>query len=192
MAAATEAAESVIRFEAEVVSVEGRRIVRLPTEASAQLPSRGQVAVEGTLDGRDFTGVLEPDGLRGHWLDIDRPSALAPNSADSSTPSPSNETVSVVLTPTKAWPEPEVPADLRAALDAAPSSAATWLDITPMARWEWVRWITATRSPSTRDRRIEVGISKLDRGSRRPCCFDLSSCTDPDLSRSGKLLLPSH
>ena len=129
MAAAISREGSVIRFEAEVVSVEGRRIVRLPADASTQLPSRGQVAAEGTVDGREFTAVIEPDGLRGHWIDI-----------------------------------------------------------TPMARWEWVRWITSTRSPATRARRVEVGISKLDRGSRRPCCFDLASCTDPDLSRSGKLV----
>jgi hypothetical protein len=56
-----------------------------------------------------------------------------------------------------------------------------------MARWEWVRWIGATRSEDTRARRVEVSIDKLRTGSRRPCCFDLASCTDPELARSGKL-----
>ena len=56
-----------------------------------------------------------------------------------------------------------------------------------MARWEWVRWINSTRVVKTRERRIEVGLSKLEDGKRRPCCFDLSSCTDPELSKSGKL-----
>jgi hypothetical protein len=63
-----------------------------------------------------------------------------------------------------------------------------WKDITPMARWEWVRWINATKNPDTRKRRVEVGISKLRSGKRRPCCFDLAACTDPDLSKNGKLV----
>ena len=33
-------------------------------------------------------------------------------------------------------------------------------------------------------------IDKLRGGKRRPCCFDLSSCTDPELARSGKLIAP--
>jgi len=170
----------VIHFEADVESVAGRRIVRLPAAVSAQLPSRGQVAVEGRIGGRDFADVIEPDGLRGHWVDVDRLGG-----------EPTDGTVSIEFAPAGSWPEPSVPDDLRSALGEAPASSATWDDITPMARWEWVRWITSTKSPSTRERRIEVGISKLDRGSRRPCCFDLSSCTDPDLSKSGKLLPPA-
>ena len=27
-------------------------------------------------------------------------------------------------------------------------------------------------------------------GARRPCCFNLSACTDPDLSKNGRLLEP--
>jgi len=184
-------AASVTRFDATVESLAGRRIARLPAEVSAQLPSRGQVAIEGRVDGRDFVAVIEPDGLRGHWVDLERLGAnphAATTEADVTTAS---RTVTIEFAPAESWPEPEVPADFRSALDQAQTASATWSDITSMARWEWVRWITSTRSPATRDRRIEVGISKLDRGSRRPCCFDLSSCTDPDLSRSGKLLPPS-
>ena len=84
--------------------------------------------------------------------------------------------------------EPDVPDDLAAALAEAPAKIrAVWEDITPMARWEWVRWVQATSNPETRQRRVEVSISKMDNGKRRPCCFDLSSCTDPNLSKSGKL-----
>ncbi|GAA2229179.1 YdeI/OmpD-associated family protein [Herbiconiux moechotypicola] len=174
---------ATIRFEAPVVTRGERRIAFLPAEASAALPSRGQVAVEGTLDGRPFeVAVVEPDGLRGHWIDVERLSAGLQGD-----PAGAPESVTLEFAPAGTWPEPEVPADLQTALDGAPASAATWADITPMARWEWVRWIASTRSPGTRARRVEVGIDKLDRGSRRPCCFDLSSCTDPELAKSGKL-----
>jgi len=59
-----------------------------------------------------------------------------------------------------------------------------------MARWEWVRWVNATRNPGTGQRRVEVSISKMQSGKRRPCCFNLAACTDPDLSKNGKLIKP--
>ena len=31
-----------------------------------------------------------------------------------------------------------------------------WKAITPMARWEWVRWVNATVNRDTRKRRVEV------------------------------------
>ena len=92
---------------------------------------------------------------------------------------------------TRDWPEPSVPPDLAAALAGAPQKIQNlWKEITPMARWEWVRWVNATRNPDTRARRVEVSISKMQGGKRRPCCFNLSACTDPDLSKNGRLLDP--
>ena len=61
--------------------------------------------------------------------------------------------------------------------------------ITPMARSEWVRWVNATKNPDTRERRVAVSLSKLSSGKRRPCCFNLAACTDPDfLSKNGQLV----
>jgi uncharacterized protein YdeI (YjbR/CyaY-like superfamily) len=98
----------------------------------------------------------------------------------------------LAIEPVKDWPEPAVPEDLRSALLAAPNKIrALWNDITPMARWEWVRWVNATRNPGTRQRRVEVSISKMKSGKRRPCCFNLAACTDPHLSKNGKLLEPA-
>jgi hypothetical protein len=28
-------------------------------------------------------------------------------------------------------------------------------------------------------------------GKRRPCCFNLAACTDPNLSKSGRLIEPA-
>ncbi|MGA8466491.1 MAG: YdeI/OmpD-associated family protein [Trebonia sp.] len=84
-----------------------------------------------------------------------------------------------------------MPRDLAAALAGAPQKIQNlWNEITPMARGEWVRWINATKNPDTRTRRVEVSISKMQGGKRRPCCFNLSACTDPDLSKYGRLLKP--
>ena len=70
--------------------------------------------------------------------------------------------------PTKDWPEPEIPEDFQTALADAPDISESWTSITPMARWEWVRWINATKNLQTRERRVEVGISKLDLVSDGP------------------------
>lgn len=166
---------AAIRFSAPVIHLGERAIVRVPAEISAGLPSRGQVSVVGTIDEQPFETVVEPDGRRGHWINVSG--------------APGSEVV-IEFEPTKQWPEPNVPEDFHDALAAAPVSAATWAAITPMARWEWVRWVNATRNPDTRAKRIEAGMDKLRKGMRRPCCFDLSSCTDPELSKSGKLIEP--
>jgi uncharacterized protein YdeI (YjbR/CyaY-like superfamily) len=102
------------------------------------------------------------------------------------------DTAALDIEVTKDWPEPSVPQDLATALAAAPPKIQhLWHEITPMARWEWVRWVNATKNPDTRRRRVEVSISKMQSGKRRPCCFNLSACTDPDLSKNGRLLEPA-
>jgi hypothetical protein len=156
-------------------------ILRLPDKASRRLPSRGQVAVRASIDGYEFPTVVEPDGLKGHWMKVDEELRHAAGIG-------TGDRVSVVIEPTRDWPEPVVPPDLAEALTGAPQKIKDiWDDITPMARWEWVRWVNATASPVTRRRRVEVTISKMDDGKRRPCCFDLSACTDPALSKNGRL-----
>lgn len=183
MTPATHAA--TISFRATASTIDGRTILRLPDGASRQLPSRGQVAVRGTLNGHLFDTVVEPDGRLGHWIKLgdDLQTAAAVRAG---------ETATVDIAPVKDWPEPQLPNDLRAALAAAPPVIQEmWNDITPMARWEWVRWVNETRNPSTRRRRVEVTISKMQNGKRRPCCFNLAACTDPDLARSGKLREPA-
>ena len=172
----------MIRCDTKLVSIGTATLLVLPDEASKQLPSRGQVAVRGTINGQEFQTVVEPDGRGGHWVRADQ--ALR-----RSTGLDEGDTAQLSFEVTKSWPEVEVPEDLATALAAAPANVQhAWTDITPMARWEWVRWVKATKNPQTRERRVAVSISKLDGGKRRPCCFDLSACTDPDLAKNGELL----
>jgi hypothetical protein len=174
-----------IRFDAEPYTIDRSTVLRLPQKASERLPSRGQVAVQGTINGVDFETVVEPDGNLGHWIRID---GELQRSAGIS----AGRVVTLEIESTKGWPEPHVPRELKAALAAAPQRIQDfWREITPMARWEWVRWINATGNPDTRRRRVEVTISKMKSGKRRPCCFNLASCTDPELSKNGRLLVPA-
>lgn len=165
---------------ARIRGIGGRLIMKLPAEASLKLPSRGQVAVDAVVNGHAFAAVLEPDGMKGHWLSID-------DDLQRALGVDAGAAVTFVLQPAEAWPEPDLPLDFQNALAGAPETAELWKDITAMARWEWVRWINATKNPKTRQRRIETALSKLVSGKRRPCCFDLSSCTDPELAKNGKL-----
>jgi hypothetical protein len=174
-----------IRFDATLCTIEERTILRLPENASGKLPSRGQVAVRGTINGHGFQTVLEPDGRSGHWMRIeaDLQQAAAVSAGDTAT---------LEIEPLEDWPEPNVPQDLERALAAAPQRIQDlWREITPMARWEWVRWVNATQNPDTRRRRVDVTISKMDGGKRRPCCFNLAACTDPNLSKNGRLMEPA-
>jgi uncharacterized protein YdeI (YjbR/CyaY-like superfamily) len=72
---------------------------------------------------------------------------------------------------TAARPVHALPADLEEALLADPRAKATWDDITPLARNEWICWVTSAKQLKTRERRIAVGLDKLSKGMRRPCCW---------------------
>ncbi len=148
-------------------------LLTLPKDVSANLPSRGMTLVKGTINGAPFQAVLEPDGKGSHWCKVSDALRAAAN-ADV------GDTVTLEIAPTTDWPEPTVPTDLAHALAAAPSAQAVWRAITPLARWDWIRWIGATRNPHTRQRRVEVAIDKLTAGKRRPCCFDRTQCTLTD------------
>src|SRR3977135_355245 len=130
-----------IRFNAKLHTIDKWTILRLPENASGKLPSRGQVAVQGTINGHGFRTVLEPDGYSGHWMSSD-------GNPPQNTALSAGATATLQIEPVKDWPEPNVPQDLETALAAAPQKIQDlWKGITPMARWEWVRWVNATPNP---------------------------------------------
>jgi hypothetical protein len=173
-----------IRFQAKVTAIGSQTILRLPEAASRKLPSRGMSVVEGTFNGHAFQTPLEPDGLGSHWFGVTN-TMLKAARAEVGDP------VSVALEPMTRWPEPKVPADLAEALASDPEVRRLWMDITPLARWDWIRWIGSTRNRDTRTIRIEKTLSKLRSGKRAACCFNRSQCTDPSMSRNGVLLEPT-
>ena len=173
-----------IRFQATLTAIGSQVILRLPEAASRKLPSRGMSMVEGTLNGHAFQAPLEPDGVGSHWFRVSAKMLGASRAKVS-------DLVSVALEPMAVWPEPKVPADLTRALASDPPVRGIWRDITPLARWDWIRWIGSTRNPDTRAIRIEKTLSKLRSGKRAACCFNRSECTDPSISRNGVLLNPT-
>jgi uncharacterized protein YdeI (YjbR/CyaY-like superfamily) len=65
----------------------------------------------------------------------------------------------------------KMPEDLREALVLKPLAQTTWEGTTPLARNEWICWVTSGKKAKTRSDRIEKAISKLAGGMRRPCCW---------------------
>lgn len=67
--------------------------------------------------------------------------------------------------------EPGVSADLRKGLAGAPLAEAAWMDLTPIARRDFMSWIDSAKQAETRRRRIERACENLAAGKRRPCCY---------------------
>ncbi len=65
----------------------------------------------------------------------------------------------------------KLPVDFKKALIQTPAAHAVWEDITPLARNEWICWVTSGKKEETRSIRIEKALSKLKGGMRRPCCW---------------------
>jgi hypothetical protein len=172
---------SKIRFKAklfrpaESAKAGSWTFLTLPKNASAKLPSRGMTAIEGTINGFAFQAMLEPDGQKSHWLKVDRKLSEAAGAK-------AGDVVTLEIAPAAEEPQPEVPADLRKALATAPKARALWSDITPIARRDWIHWITSAKQPETRVRRIKNACSMLAAGKRRVCCFDRAGFYSKSLS----------
>jgi uncharacterized protein YdeI (YjbR/CyaY-like superfamily) len=68
-------------------------------------------------------------------------------------------------------PPHTLPKDLREAIAGDAVAKAVWDDITPLARNEWICWVTSAKKEETRAKRITVGLDKMRKGMRRPCCW---------------------
>ena len=169
-----------IRFKAELLRPATPKgaswgFLVLPATASAKLPTRSMTTVAGTLEGESFQATLEPDGHGSHWLKVSR--ALRERAGVAV-----GDTVTLEVMPVAEEPEPRVPPDLRKALTASPAALAQWSDITPVARRDWIHWITSGKQAETRVRRIANACGMLASGKRRACCFDRSGIYSKDFS----------
>lgn len=65
----------------------------------------------------------------------------------------------------------KVPADLKETLISNPEVLEKWNSLTPLARNEWICWITIVKKPETRQNHINRLKEELIKGKRRPCCW---------------------
>ena len=65
----------------------------------------------------------------------------------------------------------KLPADFSKAINSDAKVRKFWKEITPLAKNEWICWVTSGKKEETRNIRIKKAISKLSGGMRRPCCW---------------------
>ncbi len=168
--AARQETKSTIRFSAKLLRPEATEkigpwtVLTLSKSASAKLPSRGTTMIEATINGFPFRAALEPNGQGSHGLKVNKAMQDAAGAE-------AEDTVTVEITRVGEEPEIRVPMDLRKALAAAPLAQALWTEITPMARRDWILWLSSAKLPETRTIRIEKACDMLASGKRRVCCF---------------------
>jgi len=61
--------------------------------------------------------------------------------------------------------------DLRQALTSDRAALAIWEGLTPLARNEWICWVTFVKKEETRKNHVKRVVSELKEGMRRPCCW---------------------
>lgn len=84
----------------------------------------------------------------------------------------------------------ELPSDVRKALASDHHALTAWEDLTPLARNEWICWVSFVKKDETRKEHIVRLIDELTEGVRRPCCW--MGCihrTDKAISASVKGIL---
>ncbi len=65
----------------------------------------------------------------------------------------------------------KLPTDLRQALAAEGQALLAWEDLKPLARNEWICWVTFVKKEETRKDHVRRVVSQLKEGDRRPCCW---------------------
>lgn len=61
--------------------------------------------------------------------------------------------------------------DIKEALASDSKAHGKWESLTPLARNEWICWVTYVKRAETRKEHIDRMISELKEGMRRPCCW---------------------
>lgn len=65
----------------------------------------------------------------------------------------------------------EIPKDVKNVLETDKELLTKWNSITPLARNEWVCWITIVKTDETRKAHINRMKEDLLSGGKRPCCW---------------------
>jgi hypothetical protein len=131
--------------------------IEVPADVVERLGGGRRPAVVVTFGGHSYRTTLGSMGGR----------VLIPVSAEHRTAAgvSAGDTLQISLAPDAAPREVELPADLAAALDAAPGLRAAFDRLSPSRRKEHVRAIVEAKKPETRDRRVTSVVDGLRDGA---------------------------
>lgn len=65
----------------------------------------------------------------------------------------------------------EVPEDLKEILQKNTGLLDNWNNLTPLARNEWICWVTIVKKEETRKEHIVRLSEEILEGKKRPCCW---------------------
>lgn len=64
-----------------------------------------------------------------------------------------------------------LPQDMKKVIDKNKKVSELWDGLTPLARNEWICWVTFVKKRETREEHLKRFQEDLLRGKRRPCCW---------------------
>ena len=65
----------------------------------------------------------------------------------------------------------KAPSDFKETLTSNKKALVAWESLTPLARNEWICWITLVKQEKTRKDHVKRAVKELEEGMRRPCCW---------------------
>lgn len=65
----------------------------------------------------------------------------------------------------------KMPKDLSTVLKSNKDILELWEGLTPLARNEWICWMTIVKKQETRAKHLQRLCEDLHKGKRRPCCW---------------------
>jgi len=65
----------------------------------------------------------------------------------------------------------KVPTDLKEVLTSSTGLLEKWNNLTPLARNEWICWVTIVKKEETRKKHLIRLEEDLLKGKKRPCCW---------------------
>jgi hypothetical protein len=128
--------------------------IEVPADVVAALGAGKRPPVVVNVNGYEYRSTVAPMGGK----------YLLPFSADRRDESgiKGGDAIEVELTLDTAPRTVEIPDDLKAALDASPTAAAAWQELSYTHRKEHVRSVLDAKKAETRTRRIAAAIAKLE------------------------------
>ena len=64
-----------------------------------------------------------------------------------------------------------MPKDMREVIESKADILKVWNTLTPLARNEWICWVTIVKKKETRAEHLTRLCEDIRRGKRRPCCW---------------------
>lgn len=65
----------------------------------------------------------------------------------------------------------DIPSDIKKVVTKDASLLDLWNGLTPLARNEWICWVTIVKQQKTRDEHLVRLEEDLRKGKKRPCCW---------------------